>query len=58
MTMEMSHQKRFISTFVTTDYDKFMEKALKDKGRNPVTEFCRIYSDPFVSESVEKKSEY
>jgi hypothetical protein len=27
--------------YITTNYDHFMESALKDKGKDPVSEFCR-----------------
>ena len=27
--------------YITTNYDKFMEAALKSSGKDPVTEFCR-----------------
>jgi hypothetical protein len=27
--------------YITTNYDKFMEEALRIKGKSPVTEFCR-----------------
>ena len=50
--------------YITTNYDNFMEKALKDKRRNPVTEFCRwnpgaqLIYDGGDFESVVKKSKY
>ena len=47
--------------YITTNFDYFMEKALRDKRRNPVTEFCRWNPDAadfFDSETIIKKSKY
>lgn len=30
-----------IPVYITTNYDHLMEKALEDKGKKPVSEFCR-----------------
>lgn len=40
--------------YITTNYDNFMERALKDKRRNPVTEFCRW--DPQAADLFDFKS--
>jgi hypothetical protein len=31
--------------YITTNYDKFMEAALKSRGKDPVSEFCRWNED-------------
>lgn len=31
--------------YITTNYDNFMEAALKSKGKDPITEFCRWHDD-------------
>jgi hypothetical protein len=47
--------------YITTNYDHFMEAALKSKGKEPVSEFCRWnnYADAAGIESkLFKKSKY
>jgi hypothetical protein len=45
--------------YITTNYDYFMEKALKDFGKEPVSEFCRWnnYAKAAGIDSVFDKSE-
>jgi hypothetical protein len=47
--------------YITTNYDKFMEAALKSRGKEPVSEFCRWNSyaqDLEISSVFEKNEEY
>jgi hypothetical protein len=52
------------SIYITTNYDYFMEEALKSKNRKPVSEFCRWnsdlvkYTEDIGLESKLKRSEY
>ena len=41
--------------YVTTNYDNFMEKALKDKSREPVSEFCKW--DPEAKYNIQNRKE-
>ncbi len=34
-----------LKIYITTNYDLLMEKALKDKGKKPISEFCRWNND-------------
>ncbi len=40
--------------YITTNYDTFMEAAIKSRGRNPISEFCRwnTYGDKAETPSV------
>jgi hypothetical protein len=47
--------------YITTNYDKFMEEALKSVGKNPISEYCRwdeAIEEFADEESIFKDSEY